>query len=225
MWHWDARKKSSWTKHSLLQQKVQVFRAIPWLRKCASKKFGPCAEKHLQRGATVNLLPQTEQDDQELPDEVKRSLDGQWEACHGFVLNTFRLLSKTQQNKIYWMSHGAPRAFPIVLLESMRLLCRLSHGKPVKAASSTRDSNMSEEVSGVFELWTRLRAFFTTLAYTSILIKKIRSVLENVNSLLTNFSNGFTFVTVDSGLRFNFTLMLSTVHVLHFSQRSEPTER
>ena len=27
---------------------------------------------------------------------------------------------------------------------------------------------MSEEVSGVFELWTRLRAFFTTLAYTSI---------------------------------------------------------
>ena len=37
---------------------------------------------------------QTEQDDQELPDEVNRSLDGQWEACHGFVLNTFRLLSE-----------------------------------------------------------------------------------------------------------------------------------
>ena len=66
------------------------------------------------------------------------------------------------------MSHGAPRAFPIVMLESMRLLCRLSDGKSVKAASSVKDSNASEEVSGVFELWTRLRAFFTTLAYTSI---------------------------------------------------------
>ena len=73
---------------------------------------------------------------------------------------------KTQQNKIHRMSHGAPRAFTIVLLESMRLSCRLTDGKPVKAASSTKDSNASEEVSGVFELWTRLRAFFTTLAYT-----------------------------------------------------------
>ena len=46
---------------------------------------------------------QTEKDDQVLLDEVKRSLDGQWKACHGFVLNTFRLLSETQQNKIYQM--------------------------------------------------------------------------------------------------------------------------
>ena len=66
------------------------------------------------------------------------------------------------------MAHGAPRDFHIVLLESMRLLCRLSDGKSVKAASSAKDSNASDEVSGVFELWTRLRAFFTTLAYTSI---------------------------------------------------------
>ena len=168
MWHWYARKKSSWTKHSLLWQKLRVFRAIPWLRKCASKKFGPCAGKYSQRGAMVNRHPRREQEDQVLPDEVKRSLDGQWEACHGFVLKTFRLLSETQQNKIYRMSHGAPRAFPIVLLESMRLLCRLTDGKPVKAASSTEDSKVSEEVSGVFELWTRLRAFFTTLAHTSI---------------------------------------------------------
>ena len=50
----------------------------------------------------------------------------------------------------------------------MRLLCRLSDGKSVKAASSSNDSNGTEEVSGVFELWTCLRAFFTTLAHTSI---------------------------------------------------------
>ena len=41
----------------MILQKLQVFRAIPWLRKCASKRFGPCAGKHLQRGAMVNLLP------------------------------------------------------------------------------------------------------------------------------------------------------------------------
>ena len=167
MWHWYARKKSSWTNHSLLRQKLRVFRAIPWLRKCASKKVWALCREAFVTGRHGQPASQTEQEDQVLPDEVKRSLDGQWEACHGFVLNTFRLLSETQQNKIYWMSHGAPRAFPIVLLESMRLLCRLSDGKSVKAASSAKDSNASEEVSGVFELWTRLRAFFTKLAYTS----------------------------------------------------------
>ena len=134
---------------------------------CIKKVWALCREA-FATGRHGQPAFQTEQEDQTLPDEVKRSLDGQWEACHGFVLNTFRLLSETQQNKIYRMSHGAPRAFPIVLLESMRLLCRLSDGKSVKAASSSKDSNATEEVSGVFELWTRLRAFFTTLAYTSI---------------------------------------------------------
>ena len=134
---------------------------------CIRKVWALCRDA-FETGRHGQPASQTEQEDQVLPDEVKRSLDGQWEACHGFVLNTFRLLSETQQNKIHLMSHGAPRAFPIVLLESMRLLCRLSDGKPVKTASSTRDSNVAEEVSGVFELWTRLRAFFTTLAYTSI---------------------------------------------------------
>ena len=126
---------------------------------CIKKVWALCREA-FATGRPGQPASQTEQDDQVLPDEVKRSLDGQWEACHGFVLNTFRLLSETQLNKFYPMSHGAPRA--------MRLLCRLTDSKPVKAASSTRDSSVSEEVSGVFELWTRLRAFFTTLAYTSI---------------------------------------------------------
>ena len=134
---------------------------------CIKKVWALCREA-FATGRHGQLASQTEQEDQTLPDEVKRSLDGQWEACHGFVLNTFRLLSETQQNKVYRMSDGAPRAFPIVLLESKRLLCRLSDGKSVKAASSSKDSNATEEVSGVFELWTRLRAFFTTLAYTSI---------------------------------------------------------
>ena len=44
MWHWYAQKKSSWTRHSLLRQKLRVFRAIPWLRKCASKKWALCRE-------------------------------------------------------------------------------------------------------------------------------------------------------------------------------------
>ena len=51
------------TKEELLDEtliapaKLRVFRAIPWLRKYASKKFGPCAGKHWQRGAMVNLIP------------------------------------------------------------------------------------------------------------------------------------------------------------------------
>ena len=73
---------------------------------------------------------------------------------------------KHSKTKSTGCSHGAPRAFPIVLLESMRLLYRLTDGKAVKSASSTKDSNVSEEVSGVSEPWTRLRAFFTTLAFS-----------------------------------------------------------
>ena len=134
---------------------------------CIKKAWALCREA-FATGRHGQPASQTEQEDQALPDEVKRSLDGQWEASHGFVLNAFRLLSETQQNKIYRMSHGAPRAFPIVLLESMRLLCRLSDGKSVKSGSSSKVMNSTEHVSGVFEFWTRLRAFFTTLAYTSI---------------------------------------------------------
>ena len=91
---------------------------------CIKKAWALCREA-FATGRHGQPASQMEQDDQVLPDEIKRSLDGQWEACHGFVLSTFRLLSETQQNKIYRMSHGAPRAFPIVLLESMRLLWSL----------------------------------------------------------------------------------------------------
>ena len=83
---------------------------------CIKKVLALCREA-FATGRHGHPASQTEQEDEALPDEVKRSLDGQWEACHGFVLKTFRLLSETQQNKIYRMSHGAPRAFTIVLLE------------------------------------------------------------------------------------------------------------
>ena len=102
---------------------------------CIKKVWALCREA-FATGRHGHPASETEQEDQVLPDEVKRSLDGLWEACHGFVLDTFRLLSEKLQNKIYRMSHGVPRAFPIVLLESMRLLCRLSDGKSVKAASA-----------------------------------------------------------------------------------------
>ena len=140
----------------------------------------------------------------------------------GFVLNTFRRLS--EQNQIYRMSHGAPRAFPIVLLESMRLLCRLTNGKLVKVASSTRDSNVSDEVSGVFELWTRLRAFFTTLAYISIDQKDCFGFGECEQFV----DQVFHWLHLrHSGLRAPIQFYIETFNntCATFSQRSEPTER
>ena len=44
-------------KHSLLKQKLGAYRAIPWQKRCASRKYGPCAGMRLQRGAMVNLDP------------------------------------------------------------------------------------------------------------------------------------------------------------------------
>ena len=81
--------------------------------KVCIKKVGALRREAFAMGRHGQHASQTEQDDQVLPDEVKRSSDGQWEACHEFVLNTFRLLSESQQNKIYRMSHGAPRASPL----------------------------------------------------------------------------------------------------------------
>ena len=76
---------------------------------CIKKVWALCREA-FATGRHGQPAFQTEQEDQTLPDEVKRSLDGQWEACHGFVLNTFRLLSETQQNKnlpnVAWCSTG-----------------------------------------------------------------------------------------------------------------------
>ena len=74
---------------------------------CIKKVWALCREA-FATGRHGQPASQTEQEDQALPDEVKRSLDGQWEACHGFVLNTFRLLSETQQNKIYQCSTSFP---------------------------------------------------------------------------------------------------------------------
>ena len=108
---------------------------------CIKKVWALCREA-FATGRSGQPASQTEQEDQVLPDEVKRTLDGQWKACHDFVLNTFRLLSETQQNKIYRMSHGGcSTSVPHCLLESMRLLCRLSDSKSVKAAPSAKDSN------------------------------------------------------------------------------------
>ena len=99
------------TKEELLDETLIAPAKAGGVPVCIKKVLALCreafaTERHGQAAS------QTEQEDQVLPDEVKRSSDGQWEACHGLVLNTFRLLSETQQNKIYRVSHGAPRAFP-----------------------------------------------------------------------------------------------------------------
>ena len=42
-------------RHSLLRRKLGAYRAIPWQKRCASRKCGPCEGMRLQRGAMVNL--------------------------------------------------------------------------------------------------------------------------------------------------------------------------
>ena len=142
----------------------------------------------------------------------------------GLSSTRFACCRKTQQNKIYQMSHGAPRAFPIVLLESMRLLCRLSDGKSVNAGSSSKDMNATEDVSGVFEFWTRLGAFFTTLAYTSIHQKDWFGFGESEQFV----DQVFQWLHLRHGGQrapIQFYIDALTVHALHSRQRSEPTER
>ena len=115
---------------------------------CIRKVWSLCREA-FATGLHGQPASQTEQEDQTLPDEVKRSLDGQWEACHGFVLNTFRLLSETQQNKVYRMSHGAPRAFPIVLLGAACRTVSLSKLPPLHRIQTRSVGDLSQVCSQI----------------------------------------------------------------------------
>ena len=87
------------------------------------------------------------------------------------------------------------------------------------------DSNVSEEVSGVFELWTRLRAFFTTLAYTSIDQKdwfgfgECEQFVDQVFQWLHLRHSGQR-----APIQFYIDAFNSYMCYI-FSQRSEPTER
>ena len=65
---------------------------------------------------------------------------------------------------VAWCSTSVPHCFAGINASFVSLDGRQAS----QSCLFTKDSNVSEEVSGVFELWTRLRAIFTTLAYISI---------------------------------------------------------
>ena len=163
MWHWFAQGRNFWTKHSSLQRNLVACELTRCLRRYASRKSGPCAGMRSHLDAMGNRHSKWTKKTQ-LPDEIKRTLDGQRQTGRGFVLNTFRFLSETQENKfvpagacICWSFHHHPR-----------LLCRLSDSNPTKSGSASKDMETTEEDNGVFELWSRVRTFFRALASTSV---------------------------------------------------------
>ena len=154
------------TKEDLLRQKLRVFRAIPWLKVCIKNVWALCREA-FATGRHGQPASQTEQEDQVLPDEVKRCLDGSGSLAMGSSSIRFVCCRKHSRTKSAGCRMVLHERSPLICWNPC-VFCVLSDGKSVKAAPSAEDSIASEEVSGVFELWTRLRAFFTTLAYTSV---------------------------------------------------------
>ena len=76
-----------------------------------------------------------------------------------------------------------PLELSLIPLESVRLFCRPSDSKPTKSSSASKDMETTEEANEVLELWSRVRAFFTTLACTSIAQKDWFGIGESEQSV------------------------------------------
>ena len=108
-----------------------------------------------------------------LPPEVAVSLDSKWAGKHSFVLGRHRLLTSTLLNKLYGESHSSPWQFSVFLLEALRsqtctetrkaTQVNIQAGRPL-----TAEEIFVDDVPGHFELWVRVRALFSSVAYVTV---------------------------------------------------------
>ena len=116
--------------------------------------------------------------DEPLPAEVQVSIDTKWLSKHAFVLGTHRLLTTGLLDSLYRHVHASPRSIPVLLFEALRTQsCTVGHGRKATqlnvqpGRSVTAEEVIADDVAGHFELWVRVRALFTSLAYVSIDLK------------------------------------------------------
>ena len=108
MWHWYA-KEELLDETLIAPAKVGGAPCDSLAEKVCIKKVWALCREAFATGRHGQPAYQTEQEDQILPDEVKRSLDGQWEACHGFSQYvSFAIGNTAKQNppNVAWCSTG-----------------------------------------------------------------------------------------------------------------------
>ena len=133
------------------------------------KVWSRCRAAHAA-GTTGGAPSSTQQD--ALPDGVARSLKDLWTSQHHFTILATRLLAVHQVRQIHEAIHASPRTMPSLVISKMKLS---TYGQPTNDQEGLLvrpghpvEAVQPEEVKATFDVFIRIRAFFTTVAYTSI---------------------------------------------------------
>ncbi len=111
--------------------------------------------------------------DELLPEPTFNSCTTAWKRVHDFPLGSDRLLTSQLQNKINRGLAAKPRRLDIILAEQLRTAGCLEKRGSVQMVVPTSgpvrgEQNFDSAARSHFELYIRLRAYFTTVAFLSI---------------------------------------------------------
>ena len=111
--------------------------------------------------------------DEPIPEEAVIQIKSEWRLRHNFEFGAERLLVESLQGKIYRELSGSPRRLSIYLAENLRLANSIDkHALQQVMVREGRDAKFADiimdEVRGHFELYRRIRAFFSTVAWVMI---------------------------------------------------------
>ena len=111
--------------------------------------------------------------DEPLPEDTEIDIKMMWKSLHGIVLPEAWLLIPTLQGKLWRGACKSPPCLDILLLEKLRPLSQID--LPVGSALNCVPGKYVEttavivdNVHNVMEVYTRLRAYFMTMAYVNI---------------------------------------------------------
>ncbi len=112
-------------------------------------------------------------EDQPLPQETDKTYRQAWQRRRNFPLGTDRLLTSNLQNRLHRGLSSRPRRMEIFLIEQLRTMgCterKAQQAMLVQAGQPVRGTEVYDDAArSHFELWIRIRAFFTTIAFVSI---------------------------------------------------------
>ena len=123
-----------------------------------------------------------------LPDGIGLPIKEEWGKHHNFRVPKGRLVISTQMNHIHTEIHAQPPRFPMYLLQQIRFAGGLGKqgatallvqsGQPV-----TGGTVYSDEVTHHYELYLRMRAFFTSICWCVIKTPEWYSLSDNEHFL------------------------------------------
>ena len=139
----------------------------------AIKKAWHLSRNQVDKESAISSGKQPAQSPNEpLAQPTRTSITDAWKKRHSFTWPNDRLLSEPLIGQIYRELNGTPRKMSIFLAEGLRLQSAINTSN--KTFATIRDGYIgteeviADQVTNVLELYTRIRAFFGTVAFCMI---------------------------------------------------------